>query len=376
VADGLLEAFGDDSWSGLGEAALLVRLEAAQPPAGPRGGRRPRYAASDSGGVLECVIGLGYDDAADGGVPPPRKCGQVPSRNGGANARARVRELAEAFRMRGYSEGPAAAAPLLEAIGRPCPDDPVTTYFARADGAHLAPPAAPGRDVGVVVRIVANGDGRSGHCAAAAFSDGLRHAGLCLYVGHWRYGLGPDFDRGPAIEVRDGDLPADPGRLARAATIERRRRAETFDAVLDRWLDEGRIAVADSPETRVTLAHDNLLPRDPLARLIHWTARRAEPGGTADLLAPDDGPPHRIWALVSCRSAGTFPALRAVLPASAVRLVGLRGMASLDSWRRLPWVLDTVRAGGTWSELIAAVDGCGDPDGVVVDGWHEDPWIP
>lgn len=368
TADALHEAFGDDRWSTLTRGAVLARLEQARPPAGPSGARRPRYAALSRGGVLECVMALGHDDAADG--PRPGR--------GGPDALGRVHALGEALHSRGYVEGDAAAAALLARVGRSCGRDPATRYFSHADGLAVAPLAGPPSTRGVVVRVVANVDGRSGDAAAAAFVDGLCNAALSMYVGHWRYGLGADFDRAIPLEVRDRELPPEPRRLAGVAKAESRRRDEPFETVLDRWRDEGRIVIPSSA-ARVALGGENLARENPAARLVHWVARAAEGGPPEDVVgiaAAAGGPAHRIWMLLSCRSAAAFPRIRRVIDASALRLVGLHGLSSLSNWRSLPWVLDALRAGGAWSELVGAVDQRANPDGVVVEGWEEDPLIP
>jgi hypothetical protein len=373
LADALLEAFGDDRWSTMEERAILARLQAAQPPRGRRGERRPRYAAMAAGGVLECVMALGFDDAADGVRPRDDRVAR------GCDAGQRMAQLSEALRSRGYVAGRTAAQPLLATIGRPCPPDDVSTYFSRPDGLRLAPVAGQPSTRGVVVRIVANVDGRSGAAAAAAFADGLRHAALSMYVGHWRYGFGADFEAALALEVLDrARLPADATRLAVAAKIEARMRGESFEAVLDGWLDGGLIAINRSNAARVTFGPPGSPSRSPTARLVRWVASNAGDApsaidGCATLTA---APRHRLWMLISCRSAAAFPAIRRRFDATALRLVGLRGLSSLRNWRKLPWVLDVLRASATWPELAGTVDECHDSGGLVVDGCNEDPCIP
>ncbi|HWH94859.1 MAG TPA: hypothetical protein VNT03_13450 [Baekduia sp.] len=232
----------------------------------------------------------------------------------------------------------------------------------------------------MVVRLVANRDGESGGAAAAAFRDGLRHAAVCLYVGHWRYGLGADFGRALPVEVRGApELPSDLRGLARAAKAESRRRGEPLEAVLDRWSRDGRIAVDGRDEpARVVFGDANLAPGSPTAQVVHWAARAAGNRTPADVsgLATTTAPAHRLWMLISCRTASSFPSLRRALDGSALRLVGLRGMSVLGNWRSLPWVLDALRAGGTWREVTGAIDQGLNPGGVVVDGWEHDPVIP
>lgn len=375
IADALLEAFGNDRWRTLPEATVVVRLRQATWPPTLRDKRRPRYAAMGAGGVVECVIGLGFDDAVD----DPRHA----SRPSGANrlsTLARVSSLSEALRSRGYVEGRAAAEPLLAELGRQANENGTTKYFSRANTVRLASVAG-GTTIGsVVVRLVANTDGCSGDAAGLSFRDGLNNAAICAYVGHWRYGLGPDFDCAFGFEVLDtGDLPGDPARLAAAAAVEAERHSQPIEATLDRWRDEGRIRITRSNAARVSVGGSNPQPRNATARLVHWIAAGAARGPEADLTAiavRNRGPRHRLWMLISCRSAAIFPTIRRTVDASALRLVGLRGTASLDNWRTLPWILDALCAGGTWPELIGAIDTRRDPDGVVIDGWEADPCFP
>lgn len=350
VAAGLLEAFGDDRWRDLCSAAVLDRLRSAAPPQGVSGRRRPRYAALAAGGVVECVFGLGHDDAGDRAAPT-------------ATAE-RLAGLVAALRDRGYVEGPSAAAPLLAALGRPAPEDGASTYCSRPAGMRFSPPAGPERTVDVVVRIVANADGRQGTAAAAGLLDGLRHAALCAYVGHLRYGLGPDFDA------------ADPAGLGATVAAEARVRGERVEETLDRWLAAGSIRIGRTNGGRVVLSHRNLVPGSASARVAHWVARRADGGLPATAAVAGSRRDYRIWALLACRSARLFPTLAAVVAPAAVCLLGVRDMVGLGEWRALPWILDGLCAGGDWSELSGVVGGHGYGDRLVVAGWEDDPYVP
>lgn len=361
VADALLEAFGDDRWHELSKPALAARLRSARPPAGVPGERRPRYAAIAAAGVVECTMAVGFDDARD--AHP-------------GSAAARVAALDDALERRGYAAGIEAAGALL---GRRLTGAPCTTWRSRADAMTLAPPAGPRRTVPVVVKIVANVDGHCGDAAAAELAGGLRHAALSLYTGHWRYGLGPDFDAAPGIAVRDGNGSGhDPRDVARSARHESRARGEPIEATLDRWADEGRIALSRASAARVSFGDANLVPSSPAARLVHWAARRDAAAAPPAPTALAGGPRHRIWMLLSCRSTNSFPALRRDLPASQLRLVGVPGQMPLTAYEVLPWVLDAVCAGGGWREILGVGGRAGRPrdQQPVVDGWEDDPRVP
>lgn len=357
---GMLEAFGDDRWCEMGEPLLLDRLRAGRAPRNLNGPHRPRYAALAARGVVECVIGLGFDNALPAGD--------------------RIAQLGEQLRRRGYAEGPAQAAPLLAKSNRPRVPAVGVTYFSRPDGMRLRPPAGPSRTVPVVVGLVANTDGYEDEAAAARFLDGLRQASVCMYAGHWRYGLGADFGAGPAVHTGTAHLSADARRLIRAAAGAARA-GEPAEAVLDRWLDEDLIRIIGTNAGKVVLAHRNVAPGSFAGRLANWAARRA-PGGLAppaiDLSTAGDQlrcPRHRLWFFLSCRSASSFASLRRTLSVGAVRLVGLHGAVRLREWRVLPWVLDAICAGGGWPELTSVIDPSTYGSGLVADGWQDDPVV-
>jgi hypothetical protein len=296
--------------------------------------------------VLECVVALGHGGDEDGGLG-----------SGGRRA-----GLVDAFLRRGYTTGAAAAAALLAPLGRPAPEDGCSTYLSR-----VAPP--------VVVRIVANESGRHGAEAARALLDGMRHADAAVYLGHLRFGLGPDFEPAAPIRVAAGvRLPADTYQFAAAARAAARGRGVGLEEVLDGWLDAGTIYIERSNDARVVLSHRNLVPSSVLGRLTHWVARRAAGGLPEPAFAGwRDGAParRRLWVLMTCRAAALFPELRRGGLPSSIDLMGPRGLVSLREWPRLAWIVDALRAGGDRSEIRSAVAGSAYPD-VVVDAGERD----
>lgn len=385
VSDALREAFGDDSWRSLPEGALMDRLRAAAPPRGICGQRRPRYAAMTARGVMECVMAYGFIDGVDGMEASTNMTTSSPIDTAG-----RLAWLAEGLLGRGYKEGLDVAAPLLARLNRIAQEDGCSRYFSRTKALTLVPPAGAPRTVDVVVRVIANFDGKHGEVAAAGLLDGLCHAAVCVYAGHARYGLGPDFEPALAIDLRPGaPLPAEPHQLMRIAAREARRRGETMEVILDRWLDAGWIRISRSNLSRVVLGNRNLLSRSLMARLTHWVAARAEGGPASPVVGPTgqlasshSSIPHRLWVLLCCRSKLLFPFIRRTdgLTASALRILGVDGFPrNLHSF---PMLLDAICAGCTWEQIVCALNepakGCARaaPGRMVVDGWEEDPFIP
>ncbi|MFC5924498.1 hypothetical protein [Micromonospora vulcania] len=325
----------------------------------------PPYATLAAGTPLECVVALGHDDEGDqdvfaesGGVgTPPTRATQ--------GTAARHRALVAALLARGYAVGAAAATPALQVLGRSPEADGCTTYLTHPH-AFRPVPSEPGRPV--VVRLVANIDGRHGTAAASALLDGLRSATVCVYLGHLRFGLGPDFEPALPVTVAPGSgLPTAPARLARQAARIGRQHGEPLEATLDRWLAEGLLRIERVGTSRVVLSHRNLVPGSATARLTHWVARRA-PGG---LPAPAFAEPaasdaehdagtaldrHRLWVLLTCRATALFPALRRGLAPAPVWLVGPPDTVSLDESRTVPWILDALCAGGPWAEVLSVLD--------------------
>ncbi|MEH1163994.1 hypothetical protein V6V47_01250 [Micromonospora sp. CPCC 205539] len=322
----------------------------------------PPYAALAAGTPLECVIALGHDDEGDRNPPAdPAGAGGTPTWDAQGTA-GRHRALVAALRDRGYAVGPTAAARVLDALGRAPVADGCSTYLTHPDAFRPAP-SEPGRPV--VVRLVANIDGRQGVAAASALLDGLHSATVCMYLGHLRFGLGADFE--PALPVTvaaDSGLPAAPARLVRRAARDGRQRGERLEETLDRWLADGLIHIERAGASRVVLSYRNLVPSSATARLTHWVARRAPGGLPAPVFAEPaaEASPglaldrHRLWVLLTCRATALFPALRRGLAPAPVWLIGPPDTVSLGEWRTLPWILDALCAGGPWAEVLSVLD--------------------
>jgi len=174
----LVEAYGDESWSGLTAVSVLTSLTAAKAPSGKKGEHRLRWGEMFKDGVLDMTLGLGFDE-------------------GGSNKAARdsfVKDLTG----KGFSEKKASDKELravYAAAGRAMAVDSVSRYFLKKDALTYKPPVGAGRKIHAVVRLVYSLDGSKGKEVADAFKSGMVQSDIAYYSGHGRYGSGPDFDR-------------------------------------------------------------------------------------------------------------------------------------------------------------------------------------
>jgi hypothetical protein len=321
-----------------------IRIE---PPA------QPRYAALVESGVLECTIAIGYDEHTE----------SLEGDYGGA--RHRVDALVRALCVRGYVEGRDAARPLLARRGRDT-NGACSIFLSRQRAFGVVSAASGERSADVVIRIVANTNGALGPDAAHAFVDGLAHSSICVYAGHARYGLGPDFE--PALVVEstpDGaGVSTDANSLRRMASKEAASRGIAFEAVLDEWVAIGRLAIRRSAASRVLVDDGSLGRRNPRARLMRWLAasdrgeRSPVAFGPRGLLASAADARHRFWFLLACRSAAWFPAIRSTpgLNTSALSIVGCTGQAGPGDVNRFAWALDAMSAGESWKYVLRALE--------------------
>jgi len=281
------------------------------------------------------VLALGHDD------------------RGARSAAERLAGLVGALQTRGLRPGADGAAPLLALVGRAPAEDDCSTYLSRPCAVAGDPPAA------LVVRVVAAVGDESAPAAAHALVDGLRHAAATVYLGHLRYGVGPDF--GPA----DDGVATDLGALAVAARAAARAADLSLGDVLERWRAEGRVDVDGSNASRVVLGTRNLVPSSDRARVEHWIASRGS--GPPDLHTGDAGRTRRLWILLACRAARVFPELRRSVPPRSADLVGARDLVSLGEWHALPWLVDALCARAGWKEIASVGTGRLHPTDLVVD---------
>ena len=185
--DSLTEAFGGIEWKARDHATTLSRLKGATTPkAGGAGGQhRFRYAELFKDGVLDLTFGLGYLEERD-----PAKEATAASEMGTI-----ADEFVKVMQGRGYSEDKEVVARLMKQIGRPLEEGAAGRFFVKENALTYSPPAGPSRSIHLVVRFVSNQQAGGGAAAAKAFKEGMTHGDVSYYVGHGRYGTGPDFDR-------------------------------------------------------------------------------------------------------------------------------------------------------------------------------------
>ena len=172
---GLIEAFGGYEWVDLSDDDLLKRLQAVKsPPA--RSGHRLRYGAMFSDGVLDITLGVGYWE-------------------GMTDAMEKVRDdVGDALRGIGFTNDFAAAQRVLQKAMRPVGSGAIGSFWVKESAVTFSPPAGKSRQVDVAVRIILNPAGNQGGEALDAFLAAMTQGDVAYYMGHGRYGSGPDFD--------------------------------------------------------------------------------------------------------------------------------------------------------------------------------------
>jgi hypothetical protein len=172
---GLVEAFGGDSWRTMTAADALARLQAATRPAQGRG-HDFRYGELFKDGLLDITFGIGYMEE-----------------DGGTYMAELEEELATALEGRGFGEDPDRADELLNESGRA--SSGTGRLFVLENAMTYSPPAGDPTPIHIVVRLVSNAGGDRGAQALDAFREGMTQGDVAYYTGHGRYGSGPDFDR-------------------------------------------------------------------------------------------------------------------------------------------------------------------------------------
>ncbi len=173
---GLVEAFGGDAWRTLSAAELLHQLTAASPPKGASGEHRLRYGEMFKDGVLDMTVAIGFDEDRSDSVE--------------------VKKIEEALSGRGFSPDPGAARSrqLLVAAGHALPAAAYGHFYVKEKALTYTPPIGDPKQIHAVLRLVHDGTGGRGASAAAAFEEGMVQSDVAYYMGHGRYGTGPDFD--------------------------------------------------------------------------------------------------------------------------------------------------------------------------------------
>ena len=298
---GLTEAFGSQGWRQMSATEVHERLRAAERPAAG-GGRALRSAELFSDGVLDVTFGIGYIEAAAGRNPMSDIAGSMRT----------------ALEGRGYTENGRRAAELLAAAGRPLADGTVGTFYVKENAFTYSPPAGESRQIHSIVRVVYNDVPGGGAAAAAAFREGMTSGDASFYIGHGRYGTGPDFDRN-FIEFRlydaQGNLEQTIDTYQALETVMRGESRDPWQAFMAR-VNSNRIVVELSNAGNLRLAarpHDHEFG----ARLIQWALERSgtplqtgESGELATGAAANPQRRYRVVAFYGCSTNSYDTALR------------------------------------------------------------------
>jgi hypothetical protein len=175
---GLVEAFGGDSWREMEAAEAEAALEDAKPAAGGGGGKTMRFGELLKDGVLDVTLGIGYAEEAGGTYPG-----------------ILLEEMVKLMDAKGYTEDAGLAADIFAEAGRDIGDGAFGRFFVKENAFTYAPPAGEARPIHVILRMIVTADASQGPEALAAFEDSMVEGDASMYSGHGRYGSGPDFDR-------------------------------------------------------------------------------------------------------------------------------------------------------------------------------------
>jgi hypothetical protein len=277
------------------------RLRAAERPAAG-GGRALRSAELFQDGVLDVTFGIGYLEAPEGRNP--------------------MSETASAMRtaleQRGYTDDMRRAAELLAAAGRPLSNVFTGTFYVKENAFTYSPPAGQSRSIHSIVRVVYNDEAGDGARAAAAFREGMTSGDASFYIGHGRYGTGPDFDRN-FIQFRlydaQGNLEQTLDSYTALEAVMRQEGRDPWQAFLAR-VNAKRIVVELSNAGNLRMeqrAHGNEFG----GRLIQWALDQSgtplqtgEHGRLAEEAAVNTQRRYRVVAFYGCSTNSYDTALR------------------------------------------------------------------
>jgi len=256
---GLIEAFGNNSWEVMTATDVLAALQVADRPTGGTG-HSLRYGSLFDDGVLDVTIGIGYME-------------------GNAEGMAAVSsEVATALTAAGFTADDSGAIDvLMNGAGRSAVADHVSTFFLKRAAFVHTPVAGSPIAVDVVVRIVANPTGQFGAEAAADFRSAMMFGDIAYYHGHARYGSGPDFDANFAgFDLLDAPHGTIVQQIDRYAELERTLRAEGDPwTVFKRRVEAQTLLVHFNNQGNVWLNDHNPHANDPSerfgSRLMYWS---------------------------------------------------------------------------------------------------------
>ena len=352
---GLTEAFGGTGWRSMSATEVHERLRVAERPAAG-GGHALRSAELFTDGVLDVTFGIGFIENA--------------TRNPMTDIAGR---MGTALEERGYTANGTRAAELLAAAGRPLANPGVGTFYVKENAFSYSPPAGESRQIHSIVRVVYNDVAGEGGDAASAFREGMTAGDASFYIGHGRYGTGPDFDRN-FIEFRLYDAAGNLEQTlddytALEHTLARESR-DPWQAFLAR-VGSGRIQVDLSNAGNLRM-ESHAHSREFGARLIQWALEQSGTpvqtgagGQLAEGAADNPQRRYRVVAFYGCSTNSYDTALRntegfgtreadvlvtnrttsggAEVPAFLAFLDGIAGQASAE--RMLGDMNATMRAG-------------------------------
>jgi hypothetical protein len=294
---GLTEAFGGNEWIGLGDDALLARLQGAKrPPSGS--GRQLRYGELFKDDVLDVTLGLGYLE------------GMTDYLEG------LFKTAGTGLASLGFKPDRDAGLALLRKAGRPLAADAVGSFWVKKGAITYAPPAGPARSIDVVVRVMANPEKKRGGDLLDAFVDAMTRGDVAWYSGHGRFGSGPDFDQDFVAVLKDAD-----GKVLQTLDNEHVLEYELAKqgdpwTVFQRRLKDGTLEMQITNAGNLWLNKKNAHPSEFGARLMYWALEHGATvatgeGGRLEKASAASSQGYRVLIFDGCRSQDYDRSLRA-----------------------------------------------------------------
>lgn len=354
---GLVEAFGGDEWRSMRPNEILARIKKAKPPKGERGKYRLRYGEMFKDGVLDMVLGIGFDEK-------------------GAHKKklASFKKVLEE-KSRNFREDRAAAVRIYKQAGRVLGPSAFGMFFVRENALTYSPPVGRPRQIHAVVRLIVSEKGDQGAEAASAFREGMVRSDVTYYSGHGRYGSGPDFDRNMRYELFDKNGAVKTlysyyelaGVLGEEGQKQKPKRSAWKQF---KWrVRHKRIKVIGSNEGNVFLNPKNRHAGEFGAKLMYWNLKRkggkgASPvtgrrGKLANVAKAYPERKYRLWVFDGCRTQDYVKSIRST-PRYGSRstdiLATRRTTFPSDAAATLASFLDSVLAQQSAEEISKGMD--------------------
>ncbi|HET9640553.1 MAG TPA: DUF4157 domain-containing protein [Allosphingosinicella sp.] len=261
---GLGEAFGGDGWKTLAAATALAQLKAAKPTPGKKGEHYYRWSEMFKDGMLDMVLGLGFDEAGWHNLGRPK--------------------ITAALTKRGFADDKPGAIAIYKVAGQTVPKAAFGTFFVKKNAISYSPPVNPSgkaRKVDAIVRFVTSPTGAEGKQAASVFTEGMTKSDISFYAGHARYGSGPDFDRNFTFELFDAKGKLEK-RESNYGDLEKLLKAEGKPHGRNAWEQyvwrekRGRIKMISSNAGNVVLNKTNPWPKDDFGANLMYSNVKSE----------------------------------------------------------------------------------------------------